>query len=78
VDGIWSAAVMNWKQMQETEGYKVLQMEQTISNSEGKKITTTRCPIRINGKRLFMEKPAPGLGEHNQKIMEELIFNSTI
>jgi crotonobetainyl-CoA:carnitine CoA-transferase CaiB-like acyl-CoA transferase len=53
-------------------------MEQTISNSEGKKITTTRCPIRINGKRLFMEKPAPGLGEHNQKIMEELIFNSTI
>ena len=77
-DSIWSAPVMNWKQMQECEGYKVLQMEQTISNSEGKKITTTRCPIRINGKRLFAEKPAPVLGEHNEKIIEELIFNSTV
>ena len=77
-DGVWSAGVLNWKQMQESEGYKVLQMEQTISNSDGKKITTTRCPIRINGKRLFAEKPAPKLGEHHEKIIEELIFNNIV
>jgi CoA:oxalate CoA-transferase len=77
-NGLWSAPVMNWKQMQESEGYKVLQMEQTISNAKRKEITTTRCPIRINGKRLFAEKPAPALGEHNGKIIEELIFNSTV
>ncbi|HSV12017.1 MAG TPA: CaiB/BaiF CoA-transferase family protein, partial [Hanamia sp.] len=77
-NGLWSAPVMNWKQMQESEGYKVLQMEQTISNAKRKEITTTRCPIRINGKRLFAEKPAPALGEHNGKIIEELILNSTV
>ena len=70
--------MLNWKQMQESKGYKVLQMEQTISNSEEKVITTTRCPIRMNGKRLFAEKPAPQLGEHNQKIIEELVSNSTL
>jgi crotonobetainyl-CoA:carnitine CoA-transferase CaiB-like acyl-CoA transferase len=77
-DGLWSAGVLNWKQMEESKGYKVLQMEQTISNSEGKEITTTRCPIRINGKRLFAEKPAPRLGEHNQTIIKELVLNSTV
>jgi len=77
-DGLWCARVMNWKEMQESEGYKVLQMKQTISNSEGKKITTNRCPIRINGKRLFGENPAPKLGEHNEKIIEELIFKSVV
>ena len=76
--GLWSAGVLNWKQMQESEGYKVLQMEQTISNSEGKEITTTRCPIRINGKRLFSEKPAPKLGEHNETIIKELFSSSTV
>ena len=68
---IWSAGVMNWQQMQESEGYKVLQMEQVISNSKGRKITTTRCPVRINGKKLFSENPAPELGEHTLKIIEE-------
>lgn len=77
-EDLWSAGVLNWKQMQESKGYKVLQMEQTISNSAGKEITTTRCPIRINGKTLFAKKPAPQLGEHNQKIIEELIFNRTV
>jgi len=77
-DGLWSAGVLNWKQMEESKGYKVLQMEQTISNSEGKEITTTRCPIRINGKRLFAEKPAPKLGEHNETIIKELVSNSTV
>jgi crotonobetainyl-CoA:carnitine CoA-transferase CaiB-like acyl-CoA transferase len=77
-DGLWSSGVLNWKQMEESKGYKVLQMEQTISNSEGKEITTTRCPIRINGKRLFAEKPAPKLGEHNETIIKELVSNSTV
>ena len=77
-DGLWGANVMNWKQMQESEGYKVVNMEQRISISEGKEITTTRCPIRINGERLFAEKRAPKLGEHNQQIIDELIFNSAL
>ncbi len=31
-DGIWSAPVLNWKQMRETDGYKTLRMEQSISS----------------------------------------------
>ena len=54
------------------EAYQCLQMEQTL-NAGGKKIITTRCPIRINGERLYSEKPAPKLGEHNEKVMRELV-----
>ena len=75
-DGIWSAKVMDWKQMKESEAYKALQMEQRISTSAGENITTTRCPIRINGQRLFSNKPAPQLGENNEKIIEELFLNN--
>ena len=32
---------------------------------------TTRCPIRINGERLYADKAAPKLGEHNKKVVEE-------
>lgn len=65
---------MDWKQMRESEAYKVLQMEQTLVTSTGKNIVTTRCPIRVNGNRLFSDKPAPQLGEHNEKIREELFL----
>jgi crotonobetainyl-CoA:carnitine CoA-transferase CaiB-like acyl-CoA transferase len=68
---IWSTEVFNWNQMKNHEAYKVLQMEQTIS-SEQKKFVTTRCPIRINNKKLVSPKPAPGLGQDNEKLLIEL------
>ncbi|MBB1286475.1 CoA transferase [Flavisolibacter sp. BT320] len=69
---IWAMPVLNWKELQELEAYRVLQMEQEITLA-GKTITTTRCPIRINGERLFSSKKAPGLGEHTQHIKAELL-----
>jgi crotonobetainyl-CoA:carnitine CoA-transferase CaiB-like acyl-CoA transferase len=33
---------------------------------------TTRCPIRINGKKFTSPKPAPSLGEQTEKIKAEL------
>jgi crotonobetainyl-CoA:carnitine CoA-transferase CaiB-like acyl-CoA transferase len=62
--------VLDWEKMMELDAYRTLQMEQTL-NAEGKKIITTRCPVRINGKRLVSEKPAPALGAHNKKIMSD-------
>jgi CoA:oxalate CoA-transferase len=38
-----------------------------------KKIVTTRCPIRIDGKRLFSAKRAPRVGEHNKEITRDFI-----
>jgi crotonobetainyl-CoA:carnitine CoA-transferase CaiB-like acyl-CoA transferase len=70
---LWAMEVLDWEKLTKHEAYTTLQMEQTITTSKGAAITTTRCPIRINGERLFAAKPAPQLGEHTEKINEELI-----
>ena len=70
--GLWAMDVFDWEKMMEHEAYQVLQMEQTL-NVGGKKIVTTRCPIRIDGQRLLSDKPAPRLGEHNEKVMREMV-----
>ena len=69
--GLWAIEVFDWEQMMNHEAYQSLQMEQELSISE-KKVITTRCPIRINGERLYADKAAPKLGEHKEQIMEEL------
>jgi len=67
---LWAMEVLDWEQLMEHEAYKVLQMEQTV-HTGNKTIVTTRCPIRINGKKLFTDNPAPQLGEHNEKIKKD-------
>ena len=69
--GLWAIEVFDWEQMINHEAYQSLQMEQEINISE-KKVITTRCPIRINGERLYAGKAAPKLGEDKEKIMAEL------
>ena len=69
---IWAMEVLDWNKIKEHPAYKVLQMEQRIVTTNGKEIITTRCPIRINGERLFSGVPAPELGAHNKKIIEAL------
>ena len=68
--GLWAIEVFDWEQMMDHEAYLSLQMEQVL-NVSNKKIMTTRCPIRINGERLYADKAAPKLGEHSKQIMEE-------
>ena len=70
-EGLWAMKVFNWQEMANEESYKVLGMEQTIKSGSGNMITT-RCPIRINGKKFYSDKAAPLVGQHNQKILEEL------
>jgi CoA:oxalate CoA-transferase len=50
-----------------------LMMEQTIRTAKGNEFITTRCPITINGERLYSNLPAPMLGEHTSKIKEALL-----
>ena len=68
---LWAMEVFDWEKMTEHDAYQILKMEQTI-HAGNKKIVTTRCPIKINGERLYSDKPAPKLGEHNNVILEEL------
>ncbi len=70
--GLWAMEVNDWQEMTQKEAYQVLQMEQRLQIN-GKSFTTTRCPIRIDGKRIFSSKPAPELGEHQQHIQRDLI-----
>jgi len=70
--GLWAMEVLDWEKMMQHEAYKRLDMEQTIY-SNGKKIITTRCPVRINGQKLFAAAPAPQVGEHNKKIYNDFI-----
>ncbi len=71
---LWAMEVFDWEKMMNHDAYKCMQMEQSL-NVGGKEIVTTRCPIRINGERLFSDRPAPKLGEHNEKVIDELVNN---
>lgn len=70
---IWCAKVMDWDTLFTEEGFKVLEMIQTVTMGDGFKYETTRCPIKIDGKYLTSSIGSPALGEHTQKIVNELI-----
>ncbi|CDF79864.1 L-carnitine dehydratase/bile acid-inducible protein F [Formosa agariphila KMM 3901] len=63
--------VFDYKTLLNHEGYKVLQMDQEVETSDGISMKTTRCPIRIDGNRIFNKKSAPKVGEDNALIEKE-------
>jgi crotonobetainyl-CoA:carnitine CoA-transferase CaiB-like acyl-CoA transferase len=70
---IWCARVLDYDELIQEEGYKVLDMELKVKTVNGLEVTTTRCPIRVDGKLLLSAKGAPLIGEHNRQIDEEFI-----
>ena len=66
--GVWCAPVMDYEKLVQQEGYKVLNMELSVQTGNGLNITTTRCPIRVDGNLLTSSIGAPLLGEHNREI----------
>lgn len=68
--GLWVMPVLDWSELRQTSTYQSLNMEQSFKAGH-KNISTTRCPVRINGQYLYGSKPAPSLGEHTEKIKEE-------
>ena len=72
-EDIWCAPVYGYEQLLNHEGYIALQMDQEVETSNGEVLKTTRCPIRIDGKRICSRKSAPKVGEDNDRI--ELEFN---
>jgi CoA:oxalate CoA-transferase len=65
---IWCARVLNYEELMQEEGYRVLNMEMVVKTSNGLSVTTTRCPLRIDGHILSSAIGAPVLGEHNEEI----------
>ena len=72
---IWCARVMNYNDLIDEEGYKVLNMDLSVKTSSGLHITTIRCPIRVDGNILTSPKGAPLLGEHNEQIEKQFLIN---
>ncbi len=73
--GIWCAPVLNYRQAVQEEGYQVLGMEQEVNLPGNRKLRTTRCPIRIDGERLYSGKAAPQPGIDTEKINLEFQLN---
>lgn len=70
---VWCADVFDYARLLRHEAYRVLEMEQLVRRANGTQVRTTRCPIRIDGQRLFSSKAAPHAGEHNAAIESEFI-----
>lgn len=67
---IWCADVLNWHQLMAHDGFKALEMIQTVAMGDGYSYQTTRCPIRIDGELLTSAKGSPKLGENNEEIIK--------
>ncbi len=68
---IWCARVLNWEELLQSEGFKVLDMLQTVNREDDVSILTTRSPIRVNGRRAKFDRAAPRVGEHSEAIRKE-------
>jgi len=68
---IWCAKVLDYDLLVQENGYQMLNMELTVKTSNGLSITTTRCPIRMDGEIFTSNIGAPLLGEHNDLIDEQ-------
>ncbi|MEO6521949.1 MAG: CaiB/BaiF CoA-transferase family protein [Mucilaginibacter sp.] len=66
--GIWSSEVLTYEQTLQHEGYKVTGMQQQVKLPDGSSLTTTRCPIRINGQKLYSDVAAPRPGTQTDSI----------
>ncbi len=69
--GYWCAPVYNYDELVQQEGYQVLNMEIVVKTTNGLSVTTTRCPLRVDGHLLASRKGAPMLGEHNTALERE-------
>lgn len=65
---IWCAPVYDYETLRSQKGYKALEMEMEVKTSNDISITTTRCPIKVDGEYLTSTVGAPFLGEHTDKI----------
>lgn len=68
---IWCANVLNYDQLFEEEGFKILNFIQDVKMEDGYSYSTTRCPIKIDGELFISRKGSPKLGQDNEQIIKE-------
>ena len=80
---IWCSDVLTWDRLFQHPGFTALDMVQTITRPGGSEpppvvMRTTRCPIRIDGELLTSPQPAPRIGEHTERILQEFSLDTSI
>ncbi|WP_420110662.1 CaiB/BaiF CoA transferase family protein [Pseudactinotalea sp.] len=73
---VWCAPLHNLDELVEHEGFRAIDMVQTVRRDEvdgtPTDVTTTRLPIRIDGERLWGGNAAPTLGADTESVRAEL------
>lgn len=70
-EDVWCAPVLTLEELIEHDGFAAIEMTQVIAR-EDLRLTTTRSPIRIDGRTLEHARPAPRLGEHDATLRTAL------
>lgn len=73
--GIWCGPVNDYHRFFQEKGFAEAGMLQQVKLQDGSALTTTRSVYQIDGKRLFADKPAPKVGQHNQSIVHDYLEN---
>ena len=68
---IWCAKVLTWPEMLASEGFRSLDMLQTVTREDDVSILTTSSPLRVDGVRAKVDRAAPRIGEHSAAIRAE-------
>ena len=68
---IWCSKVLEWPELLDSDGFRTLDMLQTVTRGDDVAIGTTRCPIRVDGVRPNGGRAAPLVGEHTAQIRTE-------
>jgi CoA:oxalate CoA-transferase len=68
---IWCSEVLDWPKLFASEGFRQLDMVQTLEDARGLQVLTTRIPIRIGHEILKSPNPAPKVGQHTEAIKKE-------
>jgi len=74
-NGIWCGKILDYNDLNNQKFMIDLQLKQTVKNSEGKEMVTTRHSIKFNETILSSTKAAPKVGEDNEKIVEQFLTN---
>ncbi|RZJ53408.1 MAG: CoA transferase [Flavobacterium sp.] len=72
-EGIWCGKVLNYEELDNQVFVNELQLKQTVTNSDGKTLVTTRSPIQLDGGILVSKKAAPKVGEDNENIHRQFL-----
>ncbi len=68
-DTITASAVYNWHHLRQSEHYRQLHFEQTVTSPHYPAVHTTRCPLKIDGQYMTSPQGIATIGEHNQDIL---------